>query len=90
MVRGYFLDQRPIADLATEVGASEARAVRLRSDALALLRDAVAAVFGPEPSVTADPPDSETRRRQAYARAVAVQYAARRARAGRTRQRTPA
>lgn len=76
VIRGYFLDQRPLADLAAEAGASEARAVRLRSDALALLRDAVAVAFGPEPSVAADPPENDTRRRQACMRAVAVQYAA--------------
>lgn len=90
VVRGYFLDQRPMADLAAEVGASEARAVRLRSDALALLRDAVAAAFGPEPSVAVDPPDNDTRRRRAYARAVATQCAAQRSLAGRSRQRMSA
>jgi len=84
VIRGYFLDQRPMADLAAEIGASEARAVRLRADALAMLRDGVAAAFEPQAgdaSGSGDASRDDAGRRayaRAYARALAVQCAARR------------
>jgi len=73
-----------MAELAAEVGASEARAVRLRADALALQRDGVAAAFDPragEAAGSGDPGTVDARRR-ACTRAVAAQRAARRARVG--------
>ncbi len=90
VVRGYFLDQRPMADLAAEVGASEARAEQLRTDALVLLREALATAFAPGADAAVADPDPATRRGLAYARAVAVQYAARRVLVARPAQRTSA
>ncbi|HYF74569.1 MAG TPA: FliA/WhiG family RNA polymerase sigma factor [Nocardioides sp.] len=79
VARGYFIEQRPMADLAAEIGASEARATELRTEALVLLRDALAAAMGPDrPATTEVDGGAHGRRRLAYTRAVAVQYAARR------------
>ncbi|MEV7629708.1 sigma-70 family RNA polymerase sigma factor [Actinoplanes sp. NPDC089786] len=39
VVRGYFFDERPMAQIAVELGVTESRVSQLRSEALGLLRD---------------------------------------------------
>lgn len=92
VARGYFLDHRSLAELATELGSSEADATRLRDQALVLLRDALASATD---STSAEAvADRSTRpgerRRSAATRAIAVQYAALRSRAKAPRERTTA
>lgn len=79
VVRGYFLEERPMAELAEELGVTESRISQLRAEALVLLRGALAAALEPhlaEPSVEA--PGVAARRRAAYVSAVADRHAARR------------
>ncbi|CAI9401106.1 sigma-70 family RNA polymerase sigma factor [Nocardioides sp. T2.26MG-1] len=93
VARGYFLEQRPMAELAAEVGASEACAEQLRTEALVLLRDALATAMSAAPVGPADTGEGgdherpHARRRTAYTRLVAQQYAARRARTAASRER---
>ena len=93
VARGYFLEQRPMAEVAAEVGASESRAAQLRDEALVLLRDALATALG-SGTVSAeggDPmADPQELRRVAYTRAVAAQYAARQSMTAAPRERTTA
>jgi RNA polymerase sigma factor for flagellar operon FliA len=93
VARGYFLEQRPMAEVAAEVGASESRAAQLRDEALVLLRDALATTLG-SGTVSAedgDPmADPQELRRVAYTRAVAAQYAARQSMTAAPRERTTA
>ena len=92
LAHGYFIEQRPMADLAAEIGASEARAVELRTEALVLLRDAVGAAMDADRPEDTELDDAHARRRLAYTRAVAVQYAERRSVTATARERleTPA
>lgn len=39
VIRGYFFDERPMAQIAVELGVTESRVSQLRSEALGLLRD---------------------------------------------------
>lgn len=86
VVRGYFVEQRPMAAVAAQAGASEARAVQLLVEGLGLLRDALALAFGP----SADTGPVTSTRAASYARTVAARYAARPVRAPREEQRTSA
>ncbi len=79
VVRGYFIEQRPMAELAAELGVSESRISQLRAEALVLLRDALAGAFDPHLATPHPNPDGvAARRRLAYTSAVASRYAARR------------
>ncbi|ABL79876.1 MULTISPECIES: sigma-70 family RNA polymerase sigma factor [unclassified Nocardioides] len=79
VVRGYFVAQRPMAELAAELGVSESRISQLRAEALVLLRDALAEAFEPHLAAPHPNPDGvAARRRLAYTSAVAARYAARR------------
>ncbi|MDF1605662.1 sigma-70 family RNA polymerase sigma factor [Nocardioides sp. YIM 152315] len=71
VVRGYFLEERPMAELAAELGVTESRISQLRAEALVLLRDVLAQAFEPH-LVTphARPQGVAARRRAAYAQAV--------------------
>ncbi|ABL83947.1 sigma-70 family RNA polymerase sigma factor [Nocardioides sp. JS614] len=78
VVRGYFIAQRPMAELAAELGVSKSRISRLQTEALALLRDALAEAFDPHLATPHPNPDGvAARRRLAYTSAVAARYAAR-------------
>lgn len=72
LLRGYFIEQRPIAVVAAQVEASEARAEQLLVEGLRLL-DALGAV---DPAAEADPGPASGRT-TAYVRIVAARYAAR-------------
>lgn len=47
VVRGYFLEERPMAALAAELGVTESRISQLRAEALVLLRDALNTALDP-------------------------------------------
>lgn len=79
VARGYFLEQRPMAELAAELGVTESRISQLRAEALVLLRDALADAFDPHLAQPHPNPNGvAARRRQAYTKAVAASYAAQR------------
>jgi RNA polymerase sigma factor FliA len=73
VVEGSFLQQRPLAELAEELGVTESRVSQLRTEALALLRDGVLTHLDPVrvPS-PARPQGVAARRRTAYFAQVAA------------------
>lgn len=81
VVRGYFIDERPMAELAEELGVSESRISQMRAEALVLLKDALNSALDPELVEPHHRPDGcAARRRDAYFRAVAERHAAAHAR----------
>jgi RNA polymerase sigma factor FliA len=77
VVSDYFLEERPMAQIATELGVSESRVSQMRAEALVLLRDALNHAL--EPSRVqphARPQGSAARRRDAYFAAVAARHTA--------------
>ena len=77
MVEGYFLDERPMAELAEELGVSESRISQLRAEAMVLLRDALNSQLDPQLVPAAERPGGvAARRREAYFAAVADRHAA--------------
>ncbi|GAA4379842.1 sigma-70 family RNA polymerase sigma factor [Nocardioides caricicola] len=79
VVRGYFLEERPMAEIAAELGVTESRISQLRAEALVLLRDALNAALHPELLAVPEtrPAGVVGRRRAAYADAVAERHAQR-------------
>jgi RNA polymerase sigma factor for flagellar operon FliA len=63
VVGRYFLDDEPIGGIAAELGVAEAQVVQLRTEALMLLRDALAATSDPK----AEPWERDAARRAMYA-----------------------
>ncbi|HCB03999.1 MAG TPA: FliA/WhiG family RNA polymerase sigma factor [Nocardioides bacterium] len=77
VIRGYFLDERPMAELAEELGVTESRISQMRAEALVLLKDGMNASLEPELVAPHVRPDGcAARRRDAYFRAVAERHAA--------------
>jgi len=77
VIQGYFIDERPMAELAAELGVSESRISQMRAEALVLLRDALNSALDPDLVAPAARPDGcAARRRDAYFRAVAERHAA--------------
>jgi RNA polymerase sigma factor for flagellar operon FliA len=78
VVEGYFFAERPMAEIAAELGVSESRVSQLRAEAVALLKDAINSALDPE-LLGARPEGVAARRRQAYFAEVAAyrSYAAR-------------
>jgi RNA polymerase sigma factor FliA len=78
VVRGYFLEERPMAEIGAELGVTESRVSQLRAEALVLLRGALASALEPhlveEP---ANPTGVAARRKAAYAESVQARYTAR-------------
>ncbi len=74
---GVYLEQRPMAEIAAELGVTESRVSQLRSEALVMLRDAVNSQLDPE-RVPAQPnPEGiVARRREALYAQVAAHAAA--------------
>lgn len=67
VITGYYLHERPMAELATELGVSESRISQLSAEALTLLRDGMNAQLNPDLVGTQRRPDGcIARRRQAY------------------------
>jgi len=63
VVGRYFLDNEPVSGIASELGVAEAQVVQLRTEALMLLRDALAASSDPK----AEPWERDAARRAMYA-----------------------
>jgi RNA polymerase sigma factor FliA len=78
VVRGYFLEERPMAEIGAELGVTESRVSQLRAEALVLLRGALASALEPhlveEP---ANPTGVAARRKAAYAESVQARYTTR-------------
>ena len=76
MVQGYFIDERPMAELAEELQVTESRISQLRAEALGLLRDALNLALDPELVRPHHRPEGvAARRRNAYFAAVADRHA---------------
>jgi RNA polymerase sigma factor for flagellar operon FliA len=73
VVSAYFFDERPMTDIATQLGVTESRVSQLRAEALTLLRDGLNAHLEPD---LVDDPDRPggcvARRREAYYSAIAA------------------
>jgi RNA polymerase sigma factor for flagellar operon FliA len=73
VVTGYYLQERPMAELATELRVSESRISQLGAEALTLLRDGLNAQLDPDLVGTQRRPDGcIARRRQAYYAEIAT------------------
>ena len=76
VVEGYFLAERPMAEIAAELGVTESRVSQLRAEAMVLLRDALNSQLDPALVPAANRPDGvAARRREAYFAAVAARHA---------------
>ena len=67
VITGYFFDERPMAQIAVELGVTESRVSQLRAEALALLKDGLNTHL--DPALAAESPAKEgcvARRRSAY------------------------
>lgn len=76
VVEDYFFAERPMADIAADLGVTDSRVSQMRAEALRLLRDALNHAL--EPSLVSDegkPGGCANRRREAYFAAVAARHA---------------
>jgi RNA polymerase sigma factor for flagellar operon FliA len=78
VVSGYYLEQRPLTELASELDVTQSRVSQLRAEGLEMLREALNRLLesdakaGPGASAIAEPaPGARSRRREAYIDAVA-------------------
>jgi RNA polymerase sigma factor FliA len=72
VVQGYYFGERPMSDIATELGVTDSRISQMRSEALAMLKDGMTAVLSPEQVVGEDRPDGcVARRKAAYYASIA-------------------
>ncbi len=72
VVEGYFFAERPMADIAAELGVSESRVSQMRAEALVLLKDAMNSALDPDLVAPHERPEGcAARRRDAYFAAVA-------------------
>ena len=72
VVEGYFFTERPMADIAAELGITESRVSQMRAEALVLLKDAMNSALDPDLVAPHSRPDGcAARRREAYFAAVA-------------------
>jgi RNA polymerase sigma factor for flagellar operon FliA len=72
VVSEYFLKERPMADIAADLGVTESRISQLRAEALSLLKDGLNTHLDPELAPVPDNPDSViARRRAGYYAAIA-------------------
>jgi len=77
VISDYFLQERPMAEIAAELGVTESRVSQMRAEALVLLRDALNHELDPsQVQPHARPQGSAARRRDAYFAAVAARHAA--------------
>ena len=77
VVEQLFFHDRPVVELAAEMGVTQSRISQLRTEALGLLRDGMNASLDPELVQTTDRPDGVAeRRRRAYFASVAARAAA--------------
>ncbi len=79
VVAGYYLENRPLTEIADELGVTQSRASQLRSEGLELLREALSALLqesarargNDDDGADRGPDGVRARRREAYVRAVA-------------------
>jgi RNA polymerase sigma factor for flagellar operon FliA len=72
VVEGYFFAERPMAELAEEIGVTESRVSQMRAEALSLLRDALNSALDPHlVERHSNPTGVAARRRNAYFAEVA-------------------
>ncbi len=72
VVEGYFFRERPMAEIAAELGVTESRVSQLRAEAVSLMRDAINTSLDPELVGGATRPQGcAARRREAYYAEVA-------------------
>jgi RNA polymerase sigma factor for flagellar operon FliA len=73
VVTGYFLEERPMAEIAAELGVTESRISQLRAEALTLLRDGMNSQLDPDLVTDAQRPEGCVARRKAsyYAQVAA-------------------
>ncbi len=73
VVEGYFFQDRPMADIAAELGVSESRVSQLRAEAVALLRGALVAALEPDMAHKHERPEGcAARRKESYYASVAT------------------
>jgi RNA polymerase sigma factor for flagellar operon FliA len=65
VITEYFLNERPMADIAADLGVTESRISQLRAEALSLLKDGLNTHLDPELAPTPDNPEGITARRRA-------------------------
>jgi RNA polymerase sigma factor for flagellar operon FliA len=74
VVTAYFFNERPMTEIAAELGVTESRVSQLRAEALVLLRDGLNTHLDPEQVTTTDRTGGcVARRRDAYYTAIATQ-----------------
>ncbi|MFI7544090.1 sigma-70 family RNA polymerase sigma factor [Actinoplanes sp. NPDC049599] len=72
VITEYFLKERPMADIAADLGVTESRISQLRAEALSLLKDGLNTHLDPELAPVPENPESITARRRAgYYAAIA-------------------
>jgi len=72
VVEAYFFEERPMAEIAADLGVTESRVSQIRAEALVLLKDAMNSALDPELVTPHARPDGcAARRRDAYFAAVA-------------------
>lgn len=71
VVIGYFFEERPMQELADELGVTESRISQMRAEALSLLRDGMNSQLDPELLPADKPTGRVARRKAAYYAAVA-------------------
>jgi RNA polymerase sigma factor for flagellar operon FliA len=77
VVEGYFFAERPMAEIAEELGVTESRVSQMRAEAMVLLKDALNSALDPElVAPHARPGGCAARRRDAYFAAVASRRSA--------------
>lgn len=75
VVEDYFFAERPMADIAAELGVTDSRISQMRAEALTLLRDALNHALEPSLVKTAKNGGVAQRRRESYFAAVAARHA---------------
>lgn len=73
VVQGYFFEERPMAEIAAELGVTESRISQMRAEAMVLLRDGINAQLDPDMVPPPERAGVAARRREAYFAAVAAQ-----------------
>jgi RNA polymerase sigma factor FliA len=73
VIAGYFFNERPMAELAAELGVTESRISQMRAEGLALLKDGMTAMLAPEELSSETRPDGcVARRKAAYYATIAA------------------
>jgi RNA polymerase sigma factor for flagellar operon FliA len=73
VIEGYFIQERPMAELAEELEVSESRISQMRAEALVLLRDGMNTHLSPEMVAKAGGSGAAVKRKESYYAAVGAQ-----------------